>query len=63
MSIPLLIEIQSEVRRLLIAGSELAIEDFRLKKLLLPVKKAGKSIPIFSKVADSLEKVFDSDNN
>jgi hypothetical protein len=59
MSIPLMIETQSEVRRLLIAGSELASEDFRLKKLLPQIKKAGENVQVFARVADAVEKVID----
>ncbi len=60
MSISLLIETQSEVKRLLIAGSTLASEDFRLKKLLPQMKKAGEGVQIFARVADGMEKVIEA---
>jgi len=63
MSIPLLIETQSEVKRLLIAGSGLATRDFRLKKLLPQMKKAGESVPVFARVADAMEKVIEPETN
>lgn len=59
MSIALLFEVQSEVRRLLIAGSELAVGDFRLKKLLPQMKKSGETAPVFARVADAIEGVVE----
>lgn len=58
MSIPLLYETQTEVRRLCIAGCELAADDFRLKKLLPQMQKAGESVPVFARVADAMEQVL-----
>lgn len=58
MSIPLLYETQTEVRRLCIAGCELAADDFRLKKLLPQLKLAGENAPIFARVADALSQVL-----
>jgi hypothetical protein len=45
MSIAVLNEVYSEVRRLAIAGSVVAPGDFRLKKLVEPLKKAGAKAP------------------
>lgn len=59
MSIALLIETQNEVRRLLIAGSELSSGDFRLKKLMRQMMKAGENAPIFARVADTMGKVIE----
>lgn len=59
MSISLITEAHEEVRRLLISGSELAVEDFRLKKLLPQMRKAGENAPIFARVADVMEKVME----
>lgn len=59
MSIALLYDTQEEVRRLLIAGSDLAAGDFRLKKLLPGLKQAGEAVPIFHRVAAALEKVIE----
>jgi hypothetical protein len=57
MSIALVVETQNEVKRLLVAGSELGADDFRLKKLLPLLKKAGESVPVFARLADTMEKV------
>ncbi|MBP2655283.1 MAG: hypothetical protein H6Q73_2852 [Firmicutes bacterium] len=59
MSIALICDTQTEVRRLLIAGSELAAGDFRLLKLLPGLKKAGESVPVFARVAECIEKVVE----
>lgn len=59
MSISLMIETNNEIRRLLIAGSELAVGDFRLKKLLPQMRKAGEAAPVFARVADVMEKVIE----
>ncbi len=60
MSIPLLYETRNEVRRLFIAGCELAAGDFRLNKLLPQLAKAGESIPVFGRVAEVLEQVLNA---
>lgn len=60
MSIPLLYETQTEVRRLCIAGCELAADDFKLKKLLPQMQKAGENTPVFARVADALNQVLQS---
>ena len=59
MSMQLIMEIQSEVQRLIFAGSELAAGDFRLKKLLPQIKKAGEGVPVFARVAEAMEKVVE----
>ncbi|KNY27440.1 HEAT repeat domain-containing protein [Pseudobacteroides cellulosolvens] len=59
MSIALLYDLQGEVRRLMIAGSELAIGDFRLKKLLPQFMKAGESAPVFARISGILEKLIE----
>jgi len=59
MSIPLLYETQNELRRLFIAGCELAADDFRLKKLLPQLQKAGENVPVFAKAAETLGHVLD----
>ncbi|HEX9059431.1 MAG TPA: hypothetical protein VF941_04565, partial [Clostridia bacterium] len=58
MSIALVFELNTELRRLFIAGSELAAGDFRLLKLLPQIKKSGEKSPVFQRVADSLEKLL-----
>lgn len=60
MSIAILNEVYTEVRRLAIAGSLVAPGDFRLKKLIDPLKKAGTKAPVFAKVAESVEELVHS---
>ena len=51
MSLALIQESAKEVRRLSIAGSTLAVGDFRLKKLIGPLEQAGSKAPVFAQVA------------
>lgn len=60
MSIAILTQVYDEVRRLAIAGSNLAPGDFRLKKLVVPLETAGKKAPIFGKVAEAAQRLIDS---
>jgi hypothetical protein len=60
MSIAVLHEVYTETRRLSVAGSVVAPGDFRLKKLVEPLKKAGERAPIFAKVAEYVEGVVGS---
>ena len=57
MSIALLMECANEVRRLAIAGSPLAVGDFRLKRLIKPLEQVGQKAPIFNKVAKAADHV------
>jgi hypothetical protein len=57
MSVALIEESAKEVRRLAIAGSPLAIGDFRLKKLIAPLEQAGTKVPVFAQVAKSISDV------
>src|SRR5438874_7821824 len=54
MSLALIEESAKEVRRLAIAGSPLAVGDFRLKKLIAPLEQAGAKVPVFAQVAKSI---------
>src|SRR5688572_16508048 len=54
MSLALIEESAKEVRRLAIAGSPLALGDFRLKKLIAPLEQAGAKVPVFAQVAKSI---------
>jgi hypothetical protein len=54
MSLALIQESAKEVRRLAIAGSPLAVGDFRLKKLIPPLEQAGQKVPVFAQVAKSI---------
>jgi hypothetical protein len=60
MSIAVLNQVYDETRRLSIAGSVVAPGDFRLKKLVPPLEKAGEKAPVFAKVAQAIGKVVDS---
>src|SRR5436309_5076140 len=54
MSLALIHESAKEVRRLAIAGSPLAVGDFRLKKLMGPLEQAGAKVPVFAQVATAI---------
>src|SRR5436190_624324 len=54
MSLALIEESAKEVRRLSIAGSPLAVGDFRLKKLIAPLEQAGAKVPVFAQVAKAI---------
>ncbi len=62
MSIAVLVQVYDEVRRLAIAGSGVAAGDFRLKKLIPPLEKAGEKAPVFAKVAQAATAVVDSND-
>jgi HEAT repeat protein len=59
MSLALIQESAKEVRRLAIAGSPLAVGDFRLKKLIPPLEKAGATVPVFAQVAKAIGELVD----
>ncbi|MCM3492159.1 hypothetical protein M4D52_01785 [Paenibacillus lactis] len=54
MSTTLLQELQGELRRLYIAGSDLAADDFRLKRLEPKLAQLGERAPVFKKLADGV---------
>jgi HEAT repeats len=60
MSLALIQESAKEVRRLAIAGSPLAVGDFRLKKLIPPLEQAGAKIPVFAQVAKAVGDVVNA---
>ena len=57
MSLALIQQSASEARRLAIAGSPLAVGDFRLKKLIAPMEQAGAKVPVFAQVAKAIGEV------
>ena len=57
MSLTLIEESANEVRRLAIAGSPLAVGDFRLKKLITPLEQAGAKVPVFAQVAKAISEL------
>ncbi len=60
MSIAVLHQVYDEMRRLAIAGSNLANGDFRLKKLVPPLQASAAKAPVFGKVAEAIEKLINS---
>ncbi|OWA35893.1 hypothetical protein B9G55_08380 [Saccharibacillus sp. O16] len=54
MSTMLLQELQGELRRLYIAGSDLAVDDFRLKKLEPKLEQLGERAPVFKRLAEGV---------
>lgn len=61
MSMALIHEVHDEVRKLLIAGSEMTVDNFKLKKILPGMKKSGESVPVFARVADAMEAAINPD--
>ncbi len=59
MSLALIQESAKEARRLAIAGSPLAVGDFRLKKLVAPLEQAGAKVPVFAQVAKAITELVD----
>ncbi|MVP01030.1 HEAT repeat domain-containing protein [Paenibacillus lutrae] len=59
MSTALLQELHTELRRLYIAGSELAAGDFRLKKLLPQFQQLGERAPVFKKLGEGIQRVLE----
>lgn len=57
MSLVLVQESAKEVRRLAIAGSPLAVGDFRMKKLIPPLEQAGAQVPVFAQVAKAISEL------
>ncbi len=55
MSIAVLTQVYDEMRRLAIAGSVTAGDDFRLKKLIPALEQAGAKAPVFAKVAQAVK--------
>ncbi|MEK8130531.1 HEAT repeat domain-containing protein [Paenibacillus filicis] len=54
MSTALLQELHQEVRRVYIAGSDLAEEDFRLKRLLPQFQQLGERSPVFKRLSEMI---------
>lgn len=54
MSTTLLQELQGELRRLYIAGSDLAADDFRLKRIEPKFAQLGERAPVFKKLAEGI---------
>lgn len=61
MSLLLIQDAAREVRRLAIAGSRFAPGDFRLAKLVEPLRQAGVKVPVFAQVADAVRDLVEGD--
>ncbi|ASA21123.1 HEAT repeat domain-containing protein [Paenibacillus donghaensis] len=59
MSTALLQELHQEVRRLYIAGSDLAAGDFRLKRLLPQFQQLGERAPVFKKLGEGITAILE----
>jgi hypothetical protein len=57
MSLTVLKQTYDEVRRVAIAGSVVAANDFRLKKLSAPLEQLGQKAPVFAKLAQAVTKL------
>ncbi|MDR0271124.1 HEAT repeat domain-containing protein [Paenibacillus sp.] len=60
MSNALLMELNEEIRRLYIAGSDLAAGDYRLKRLLPSFQQLGERAPVFKKLAEGISDLVDA---
>ena len=58
MSLSVLCQVSDEVRRLAIAGSALAVGDFRLQKLVPALEESAAKAPVFGKVAHAITKLI-----
>ncbi|WP_127579392.1 HEAT repeat domain-containing protein [Paenibacillus koleovorans] len=63
MSIDVLFGLRSEVRRLFIAGSGMAVGDVRLQRVLPQLQKLGESAPIFKRMAQAVGELLEADVN
>lgn len=62
MSTALLQELNQEVRRLYIAGSELATGDFRLKRLLPQFQQLGERAPVFKRLGEGISALIEPES-
>ncbi|WP_136606038.1 HEAT repeat domain-containing protein [Paenibacillus dokdonensis] len=63
MSHALLMELNEEIRRLYIAGSDLAAGDYRLKRLLPSFEQLGERAPVFKKLAEGVHGLIETGNS
>ncbi|MFD0711451.1 HEAT repeat domain-containing protein [Paenibacillus sp. GCM10027626] len=59
MSTALLQDLHQEVRRIYIAGSDLATGDFRLKRMLPQFEKLGERAPVFKRLGDMIQALIE----
>jgi HEAT repeat protein len=60
MSLPILHDLYDDVKRLLVAGSDLAIGDASLKKKVSALSKLGEKSPVFAKLANLTDTLTES---
>jgi hypothetical protein len=60
-SLTILKQAYDEVRRVAVAGSVVAANDFRLKKLAAPLEQLGQKAPVFGKIAQAVTRLAESD--
>ncbi len=60
MSMTLLYELQDDLNDVLVAGSNLIGENFKLQKLMPAIEEFGKRVPVFAKVAGLLKQALTS---
>lgn len=63
MSLPILHDLYNDVKRLMIAGSDLATGDVSLKKKVPALAKLGEKAPVFAKLAHLTETLADSSDS
>ncbi len=60
MSLAILKQTYDEIRRVAIAGSVVAANDFRIKKLVAPLEQVGQKAPVFAKVGQAVARLTQS---
>src|SRR5262245_22352840 len=60
MSVAIFKQAYEDVRRVAIAGSVVAANDFRLKKLVAPLEQLGQKAPVFGKIAQAVTCLVES---
>ena len=63
MSINAVVDLSHELRRLALAGSDLAIGDARLSAIVPALQCSGKQVPVFAKIADKTSALLESDRD
>lgn len=61
MSIPALLELNDELKRLAVAGAAVASGDFRVKRLIPALQKSGLAVPVFARAAELAERLTADD--
>ncbi|MEZ6091578.1 MAG: hypothetical protein R3C05_26900 [Pirellulaceae bacterium] len=60
MSLAVLNQVYDETQRLAIAGSNLAAGDFRLQRLIEPLRQSALKAPVFGQVADAVARLIEA---